>query len=103
VTFAIAAIAAIWIVPAMAVRPVTDPAALAFPVGLAAGLSLVLVRRLCNARDSRRLSGASGRFLTASTWAVPRTIDMRDLKRIRARRVDGRLGSVTYLVVTDAG
>jgi hypothetical protein len=39
VTFALAAIATIWIVSAVAVRPVTEPAVFAFPVGLGVGLS----------------------------------------------------------------
>ncbi len=101
VTLALAGLAAIWIVPAVVVGPVTDPAAIAFPVGFAVGLGLALVRGMCNARGSRRLSSASARFLTAKTWTGSRTIDLRDLRRIRARRIAGRMGSVDYLIVTD--
>jgi len=99
-------LAAVWVVPALILRPVADPAALAWPGGLVVGLGFILVRGAGNARGARRLYNAPMRYLTAFTWTGPRTIDLSDLKRIRARRIAGGVGgfaySVTYLMVTDS-
>lgn len=89
------ALAAIWLVPALALRPMADPAVLAFPVGLVVGIGLDLMRAVANARGSRRLLTAHSRYLTAPTWTGLRTIDLRGLKRVRARRIAGRLGKIT--------
>jgi len=78
-----------------------DPAVLAFPVGLVVGLGVDVMRGVANARGSRRSLTAHSRYLTASTWTGLRTIDLRGLKRVRARRIGGRLGKITYLIVTD--
>lgn len=97
----LAALAAIWLVPALALRPVADPALLAFPVGFVVAVGLDLTRGVANARSSRRLLTAHSRYLTAPTWTGLRTIDLRCLKRVRARRIAGRPGKITYLMVTD--
>jgi hypothetical protein len=98
----IAALAGVWLVPALVLRPMADPAVLAFPVGVAVAIGFMLVRSTSNARGSRRLYTAHSRYLTAPTWTGLRTIDLRGLKRVRARRIAGRLGKVTYVMVTDA-
>jgi hypothetical protein len=95
------ALAAIWLVPAFALRPMTSPAALAFPVGFVVGMGLDLMRGMATARTSRRLHTAHSRYLTAPTWTGLRTIDLRGLKRVRARRIAGRVGKTTYLMVSD--
>jgi hypothetical protein len=96
-----AALSAIWLVPALALRPMADPAVLAFPVGIVVGLGVDVMRAVANARGSRRLLTAHARYLTAPTWSGLRTIDLRGLKRVRARRIAGRPGNITYLIVTD--
>ena len=101
VAFGLTALAAIWLVPAFALRPMANPAVLAFPVGFVVAMGLDLMRGVANARSSRRLLTAHSRYLTASTWTGLRTIDLRGLKRVRARRISGRLGKITYLQVTD--
>ena len=102
VTLSLAALAVIWIVPALALRPLADPAPLAFGTGIVVGIGVMLVRGTSNALGSRRSQTATLRFLTASTRTGLRTIDVRNLKRVRARRLAGRYGHITYLVVTDA-
>jgi len=96
-----AALAATWLAPALALRPMADPAELAFPVGFVVGMGVAVTRGVGNATSSRRLLTAHSRYLTASTWTGLRTIDLRGLKRVRARRIAGRLGKITYLTVTD--
>jgi hypothetical protein len=101
VALGLAALAAIWLVPAFALRPMANPAVLAFPVGFVVAMGLDLMRGVANARSSRRLLTAHSRYLTAPTWTGLRTIDLRGLKRVRARRISGRGGKITYLQVTD--
>lgn len=96
-----AALSAIWLVPALALRPMADPAVLAFPVGLVVALGVDVMRGAANARGSGRLLTAHARYLTAPTWTGLRTIDLHGLKRVRARRIAGRVGKITYLTVTD--
>lgn len=101
VALGLAVLAAVWLVPALALRPVADPAVLAFPVGFVVAVGLDLLRGAANARSSRRLLTAHSRYLTVPTWTGLRTIDLRGLKRVRARRIAGRPGKITYLMVTD--
>ena len=66
-------------------------------------------RKMPAGRARRRSIVAAGLGLAAlaAIWLVPalwtglRTIDLRGLKRVRARRIAGRLGKITYLMVTD--
>lgn len=101
VTLSLAALAALWFVPVLILRPMADPALLAFSTGVAVGLGISLTRGMSNARGSRRLLTETSRFLTAGTWTGPRTIDLRGLRRIRARRIAGRGPVIDYLMVTD--
>lgn len=101
VALGLAGLAAVWLVPALALRPMADPAVLAFPVGFVVAVGLDLLRGVANARSSRRLLTAHSRYLTAPTWTGLRTIDLRGLKRVRSRRIAGRPGKITYLMVTD--
>ena len=103
VTSCLAGLAAVWVVPALLLRPLADPAGLAFATGIVVGLGAVLVRHSASiwSRGSRRLLTMSSRFLTVRTWTGPRTIDLRDLRRIRARRFVGRASIVNYVTVTD--
>jgi hypothetical protein len=97
----LAALAAIWLFPALALDPMANPAALAFPVGFVVAIGLDLMLGVANTSSSRRLLTARSRHLAVSTWTGLRTIDLRGLKRVQARRIAGRLGKITYLIVTD--
>jgi hypothetical protein len=44
VTLSLAGLAAVWVVPALLLRPLADPAVLAFAVGIVVGLGADLVR-----------------------------------------------------------
>jgi hypothetical protein len=99
VTTALAAALVLLIVPALIVRPMRDPAPLGFSLGLVIGLGLDCLRHVSNARGHKRL--LSSAYLTAPTWTGMRTIDLRDIRSVRARRVAGRGSSTTYVVVLD--
>jgi hypothetical protein len=100
----LAGLAALWLVPALVLRPLANPAPLGFGTGVLVAIGVSFVRGAASARGSRRLQTATGRYLTAPTLTGLRTIDMRHLRRVRARREP--LGmytarSISYLVVTD--
>jgi hypothetical protein len=101
VTLALLALAAVGVIPALALRPLDDPVLLAFPAGFVVAFGIDGVRALCNARGpGRRLTG-TGRYATARTWSGPRTIDVGDLASVRARRIVGRGRSLTYIITAD--
>ncbi|HEX6524496.1 MAG TPA: hypothetical protein VF070_31510 [Streptosporangiaceae bacterium] len=101
VTTALAVALILLIVPALIVRPIRDPAPLGFSLGLVIGLGLDCLRHVSNARGRKRLLSPGYRYLTAPTWTGMRTIDLRDVRSVRARRVAGRGSSTTYVVVLD--
>ena len=101
VAAALTGLAALWLGPVLALRPMTNPAPLAFSTGFVVALGVTLIDGLRMARGSRPIS-ASSRFLTVRTWTGARPIDLRHLRRVRARTVAGRLGAFTYLIVTDS-
>ena len=94
-------LAAVWLIPALALRPLVEPALLAFPVGFVVGAGIDLIRSAGTVTSSRRELTAHSRYLTVSTWTGLRTIDLRGLKRVRARRIASRTSKTTYLTVTD--
>jgi hypothetical protein len=94
-------LAAVWLVPALALRPLAEPALLAFPVGVVVAAGIDLIRAAGTATSSRRELSAHSRYLTVSTWTGLRTIDLRGLKRVRAQRIASRTSKTTYLTVTD--
>ena len=94
-------LAAVWLIPALALRPLAEPALLAFPVGVVVGAGIDLIRSAGTATSSRRELTAHSRYLTVSTWTGLRTIDLRGLKRVRAQRIVSRTSKATYLTVTD--
>lgn len=94
-------LAAVWLIPALALRPLAEPALLAFPVGVVVGAGIDLIRSAGTVTSSRRELSAHSRYLTVSTWTGLRTIDLRGLKRVRARRIASRTSKTTYLTVTD--
>jgi hypothetical protein len=95
------ALAAVWLIPALALRPLAEPALLAFPVGLVVAAGIDLIRAAGTVTSSRREFSAHSRYLTVSTWTGLRTIDLRGLKRVRAQRIVSRTSKATYLTVTD--
>lgn len=101
VSAALTGLGAVWLGPVLALRPMANPAPLAFSTGLVVALSASLIQGMCFARGSQRLISAGSRFLTVRTWTGPRTIDLRHLRRVRARVLGGRLGTFSYLIVTD--
>jgi hypothetical protein len=94
-------LAAVWLIPALALRPLAEPALLAFPVGVVVGAGIDLIRSAGTVTSSRRELSAHSRYLTVSTWTGLRTIDLRGLKRVRGRRIASRTSKTTYLTVTD--
>lgn len=101
VTIALAVALVLLIVPALLLRPMSDPAPLGFASGLVIGFGLDCLRHVSNVRGRKRLLSKTYRYLTAPTWTGMRTIDLRDLRSVRARRVAGRFGTTTYVVVLD--
>jgi hypothetical protein len=100
VALSLAALAVVTVVPALLVRPLTNPGGFAIFTGVAAGFGLWLLRGSCWAIGSYRLHSQSSRFLTARTWTGRRTIDLRAIKSIRARKIIGRW-TASYLIVRD--
>jgi hypothetical protein len=94
-------LAAVWLIPALALRPLAEPVLLALPVGVAVGIGVDLIRAAGTVTRSRREFSAHSRYLTVSTWTGLRTIDLRGLKRVRAQRSVSRTSKTTYLTVTD--
>ncbi|WP_031512549.1 hypothetical protein [Streptomyces sp. NRRL F-5123] len=95
-------VAALTLVPVLLVARPTDPAPVMFTAGLAAGVGLALLPHLCVARGAPRRHGPDRRYLTARTWAGPRTLDLHDLRGVRTWKEVGRNGTAeTYLVLTD--
>ena len=92
---------AVWLVPALALRPLAEPALLAFPVGGVVAVWIDLISGAGTATSSRREFNAQSRYLTVSTWTGLRTIDLHGLKRLRAQRIASRTSKATYLTVTD--
>jgi hypothetical protein len=90
------------IVPPLVLRPMTDPAPLAFPLGGVVAFGAFLLRELSDVRGSLRDFTETGRYLTVRTWTGKRTLDLENLRSVRTRQIAGRAGSLTYLVVTDA-
>lgn len=101
VTLILAGLVAIWVVPALLLRPLADPYILGFGTGIAVSAGAELVRNMANVRNPDRFPAPQVRFLTVRTWTGPCTIDMRDLKRVRARRSVSRWGIADYVMVTD--
>ena len=94
-------LAAVWLIPALALRPLAEPILLAFPVGIVVTVGIDLIRAAGTATRSRREFSVHSRYLTVSTWTGLRTIDLRGLKRVRAQRIVSRTSKATYLTVTD--
>jgi hypothetical protein len=94
-------LAAAWLIPALALRPLAEPALLAFPVAIVVGAGTDLLRAAGTVTSSRREFSAHSRYLTVSTWTGLRTVDLRGLKRVRAQRIASRTSESTYLTVTD--
>jgi hypothetical protein len=61
-------LAAVWLIPALALRPLAEPALLAFPVGVVVGAGIDLIRSAATVTSSRRELSAHSRYLTVSTW-----------------------------------
>lgn len=101
VTLALAGVAAVWVVPALVLRPLKDPAMLGFGTGFVVWVGLELVRNTANIRNPDRFPAPQVRFLTVRTWTGRRTIDMRDLKRVRARRSVSRVRILDHIMITD--
>ena len=89
-------LAAVWLIPALVLRPLAEPILLAFPVGFVVVVGIDLIRAAGTATRSRREFRAHSRYLTVSTWTGLRTIDLRGLKRVRAQRIASMTSKATY-------
>lgn len=98
---AMAGLAALWVVPALLLRPLADPYILGFGTGIAVSAGAELVRNMANVRNPRQFPAPQVRFLTVRTWTGPRTIDLRDLRHVRARRFVGKLSVTDHIMITD--
>jgi hypothetical protein len=87
-TLSLAGLAAVWVIPALLLRPLADPALLGFGTGFVVWIGTELIRNMANVRSPDQFPTPQVRLLTVRTWTGPCTIDMRDLKRVRARMRD---------------
>jgi hypothetical protein len=101
VTLSLAGLAAVWVAPVLLLRPLADPGMLGFGTGFAVWVGAELVRNMANVRNPDRFPAPQVRFLTVRTWTGPCTIDMRDLKRVRARRSVSKVRITDHIMVTD--
>jgi hypothetical protein len=99
VTAWLAGLAVIWVGPALLLRPMLDPESLALPAGFAVALGFIGMRGISTARGRDRYR--QDNLLTVRTMSGPRTIDLRSLRRIRARRFPGNQAFYDYIIVTD--
>jgi hypothetical protein len=74
---------------------------LGFGTGFAVWVGAELVRNMANVRNPDRFPAPQVRFLTVRIWTGPCTIDMRDLKRVRARRSVSKVRITGHIMVTD--
>jgi hypothetical protein len=101
VTLSLAGLAAVWVIPALLLRPLADPALLGFGTGFVVWIGTELIRNMANVRSPDQFPTPQVRLLTVRTWTGPCTIDMRDLKRVRARRSVSKVRIIDHIMVTD--
>jgi hypothetical protein len=101
VTLSLAGLAAVWVIPALLLRPLADPALLGFGTGFVVWIGTELIRNMANVRNPDQFPTPQVRLLTVRTWTGPCTIDMRDLKRVRARRSVSKVRIIDHIMVTD--
>jgi hypothetical protein len=101
VTLSLAGLAAVWVIPALLLRPLADPALLGFGTGFVVWIGTELIRNMANVRNPDQFPSPQVRLLTVRTWTGPCTIDMRDLKRVRARRSVSKVRIIDHIMVTD--
>jgi hypothetical protein len=89
------------VVPALLLRPMRGAGALGFTLGPVIAFCLDLLPGLSNARGTTRRFSSGSRYLTAPTWTGMRTLDLNDLRSVRARLIAGRFGTMRYVVVQD--
>ena len=99
-TLSLAGLAAVWVIPAL-LRPLADPALLGFGTGFVVWIGTELIRNMANVRNPDQFPTPQVRLLTVRTWTGPCTIDMRDLKRVRARRSVSKVRIIDHIMVTD--
>jgi len=96
-------VAAVGLTPLLLVLVGMRVDAIAFILGFAAGLGTSGLRALSNVRGQQRFLTQTGRFLTARTWTGYRTIDLRELRSVHARRIAVRFWPpLDYVVVRDS-
>jgi len=100
-TLSLAGLAAVWVIPALLLRPLADPALLGFGTGFVVWIGTELIRNMANVRNPDQFPTPQVRLLTVRTWTGPCTIDMRDLKRVRARRSVSKVRIINHIMVTD--
>jgi hypothetical protein len=110
-TLSLAGLAAVWVIPALLLRPLADPALLGFGTGFVVWIGTELIRNMANVRNPDQFPTPQVRLLTVRTWTGPCTIDMRDLKRVRARMRDlkrvrarrsvSKVRIIDHIMVTD--
>jgi hypothetical protein len=101
VSLSLAGLAAVWVIPALLLRPLADPALLGFGTGFVVWIGTELIRNMANVRNPDQFPTPQVRLLTVRTWTGPCTIDMRDLKRVRARRSVSKVRIIDHIMVTD--
>ena len=100
-TLSLTGLAAVWVIPALLLRPLADPALLGFGTGFVVWIGTELIRNMANVRNPDQFPTPQVRLLTVRTWTGPCTIDMRDLKRVRARRSVSKVRIINHIMVTD--
>ncbi|MGE5135179.1 MAG: hypothetical protein ACM32E_19990 [Gemmatimonadota bacterium] len=101
-TLALCGLTLIVVVPAAVLRLRHDASPLPIFFGVVSGFCCWLLRDSCSARKSWHVYGEGSCFLTARTWTGRRTVDLRNLRSVRGRKIVQRGKPAYRLIVRDA-
>lgn len=101
-TISLCALSAAVVIPALFLRLRHDTSALPILIGVVPGFCLYLLRFSCHAHGAASLVDEGSLFLTARTWTGYRTVDLGNLRSVRAQKMVGAGGSVHFLILRDA-
>ena len=100
-TLTLAGLTLIVVVPAVVLRLRHDASPLPILFGTVSGFCCWLLRDSCYARNSWHVYSEGSCYLTARTWTGRRTVDLRNLRSVRGRKIVRRGGPAYYLIVRD--
>lgn len=95
-------LALVGVVPALLLRPMSDPVPLAICSGGVFGIGIMGMRSVNHSRAAKRTRVARRRFLVARTWSGQRNLDLHQLATVRAKRYLSESGTyTTYVIARD--